>query len=136
MPPPPFFPLGSSPVGRRGLAGLVCLGVLALGLSGCGGGGAAPQALGAGILSPLKSCRVPIGHGTYDRPLLHNSGISCSKAVAISLLVVAGQKGPQEVGGVAGPPWLCRDLAPSAMPLVLRCAQGKRFFTVERVHKP
>lgn len=123
-------------MGVRGVAGAVCLGALALGLLGCGGSGSTTRSLQVGVPSALGSCRIPVGHGTYDQPRLHNSGISCSEALAIALLVARGMEEPQEIDGPQGPPWFCRSRPAAALPVVLRCSQGQRFFTIDRVRKP
>ena len=62
---------------------------------------------------------------------LHNSGISCQQAGATLVLRAEGMKGPQVVRESSGGEWTCRNLATANRPELLKCTQGKRFYTLK-----
>ncbi len=117
-------------------AGRACVAsALALSLAGCGGARSASQedATRAFFEESSKRCRTLRAEGAYDQVKLHNSGVSCQKAVAMIYVLAGAIKRPQRVTASHGPPWLCLNLSPAKLPLKIRCHQGGRYFTVERV---
>lgn len=103
-------------------------GALVLGAApGCGGSEDATQAAREELLRDLDSCEpesLPV------RVKLHNSGITCSDAILMRVIMPA-QPGPQTTESEQLGKWVCTDLPPSREPLLSVCRQGKKFFTFE-----
>ena len=54
--------------------------------------------------------------------------------MALVILTPGGRsQRPNEIDSPNSAPWYCVNLPPSKAPLTLRCHQGQRFFTVEKV---
>lgn len=96
---------------------LLALAVLWL-VAACGGGSDADTP----VTDRQASCVLPTGDARID---LHNSGISCQRALTIALILAGGVEGPQVVGE-----WTCRTHPQPAKDTKARCRQGGRQFTV------
>jgi hypothetical protein len=106
---------------------VVALVAVLLGLTGCGN--ASHPVASPAMIRKLYRCRPDHGRDQIRR---HNSGISCVSASAIVTVLAGKVAGPQTITSSKGGDWTCRDYLPSEFPLLVRCHQGVRFFTVER----
>lgn len=113
----------------RPMATLFVAAAVTLGLAACGSDGPPHGALREGAVSHLL-CHPP--GMTIE---LHNSGISCQQAGATVLLRAAGMEGPQVVREKDGGSWICRDISAPGRPELLKCTQGKRFYTISSVER-
>jgi hypothetical protein len=103
----------------------------AVAIGGCGSGGSGIEGA-ASVIADGQECLTPSIEGSHDHIRIENSGIPCAEATGF-LYLLNNAMPKQEVGGENGPPWICALLPPSQRPLEVRCAQGKRHFSVERV---
>lgn len=115
-------------MGRLVAAGLAGI-ALALGLTACGGSDP-PNAELRGAAFGKLLCEPP--GWTIE---LHNSGISCQQAGATLVLRASGTQGPQVVRERGGGEWVCRDVSGPGRSELLKCSQGKRFYTLESTHR-
>ena len=109
---------------RRTLAvSMLVLGLLTVGLTGCGGQSSAS-------FDPLRGC-AQVVRDVPARVLPETSGLSCA-AINRMTQAVPAEPGSYVYEGLSGPPWKCR-LYPSSSPRVLlRCTHGSRQFSVVR----
>lgn len=115
-------------MGRLVAAGLAGI-ALALGLTACGGSDP-PNAELRGAAFGKLLCEPP--GWTIE---LHNSGISCQAAGATVILRADAVEGPQIVRSSGGGEWVCRDVSGPGPSELLKCRQGKRFYTLESIER-
>jgi hypothetical protein len=108
------------------LAATVLAGIaLVLGLTACGGSDLPNAELRQAAVGKFL-CEPP--GWTIE---LHNSGVSCQAAGATVLLRADGMEGPQVIRERGGGEWVCRDVSGPGPSELLKCTQGKRFYTLK-----